>query len=152
MPAVAHPGNISYSLLQVEGDTVHQELKILINELVEALEMDSDADGLLSPDEPNTHRERLAAYLDGKISVSVNETSLTLILDSVALREEEVTDLGTSTLLHATVRFQHSGPIDNLLMRCRILDDLDERHDNFAKITIGAVTRPFLFTPRNEFH
>ena len=53
--------------------------------------------------------------------------------------------------LFAELVFESPNLVGAFSMRCRLLDDVDIRHDSFAKIEIGGRSRPFVFTPYNTF-
>ena len=148
---VAHPGRVSFSRIWLEGNEIHQSLKLLTDELGEALPLDQNSNGLVEAEEILTQRSRVEAYLAQKLIVENEGSRLSLVVDRFDVRLEEVSDSEPQLYLFCEVRFQAVAPLQQLTFRNQILDDVDERHDNFAKIELNGQIRPYVFTSRNEF-
>ena len=148
---VAHPGRVNFSRIWLEGNEIHQSLKLLTDELGEALPLDQNSNGLVEAEEILTQRSRVEAYLAQKLIVENEGSRLSLVVDRFDVRLEEVSDSEPQLYLFCAVRFQAVAPLQQLTFRNQILDDVDERHDNFAKIELNGQIRPYVFTSRNEF-
>lgn len=151
--AFSHAGNVSYSQITVENLRIRHEIQILVEELEEAVPLDADRDGTITPAELEAVREELAEYLSRKIEVESWNVALPLRLESLEIREREVVDADQETLPFLWVELVFESPhlLSRFQIRCHVLDEIDIRHDNFAKITILGSERPFVFKPWNAF-
>ena len=149
--AFSHAGNVSYSQIIVSDHELRQEVQILVQELLLALPIDANKDGTLEQGELEASRAILTDYLQKKIEVFSEGARLPLRVESLEVRKESVVDSDPSPFLFAQVVFASPRPLTEFRMRCHLLDEVNIRHDNFAKITIGGVVRPFVFTPANAF-
>jgi hypothetical protein len=93
----------------------------------------------------------LEQYLRDKVRVSTQGEWLQPKLDSIGLDLVEISDASPAPTLVSSLNFKAPAPINDFLMQCRLLDEADERHNNFAKFNINGYVRPFMFTPSNTF-
>ena len=149
--AVAHPGRVSFSRIWLEKNEIHQSLKLLIDELGEALPLDQNSNGLVETEELLAQRSLVEDYLAQKLIVENRGIQLPLVVDQFDVRLEDVSDSAPKLYLFSKVRFRTDAPLEELTFRSRLLDDVDERHDNFAKIELNGQIRPYVFTPRNQY-
>jgi hypothetical protein len=151
--AFSHAGNISYSQITVENLLIRHQIQILVEELEEAVVLDSDHDGTITPEELEAVREELADYLGRKVEVRSWNVALPLRLKSLEIREREVFDADQETLPFLLVElvFESSHLLSQFQIRCHVLDEVDIRHDNFAKITVFGSEHPFVFKRWNTF-
>ena len=147
-----HAGNVSYSQITVQGRQVRQQIRILVEELLMAVPLDRNQDGTLDQEELEAGREELTLYLQQKVEIISRDVTLPLRIDSLEMSELEVDDQEElEPFLFVELIFEAPNLVGAFSMRCRLLDDVDIRHDNFAKIIIRGQSRPFVFTPYNTF-
>ncbi|TDI14757.1 MAG: HupE/UreJ family protein [Acidobacteria bacterium] len=147
-----HAGNVSYSQITVEETEIRQEIQILVKELLLAVPLDTNQDGKVDPGELQAGRELLTDYLRQKVEVISRDVDLPLRVESLDIGEQEVVDRSEPELfLFAQLVFPSPHPLREFTMRCHLLDAVDIRHHNFAKIHFGGFSRPFVFTPSNTF-
>ncbi len=149
--AFSHAGNVSYSQVIVQDTAVRQQVQILVKELTLAVPLDANRDGTVDQGEVDAARETLTGYLRQKIELFSGEVRLPLRVESLEIRQESVVDSEPLPFLFAQLVFESPHPLTEFRMRCHLLDEVNIRHDNFAKINIGGVVRPFVFTPSNAF-
>jgi len=148
--AIAHPGRVSFSRIWLEENEIHHSLRLLTDELGEALPLDQNSNGRIETEEILVQRSLVEAYLAQKLIVENGGVQLSLVVDQFDVRLEEVSDSEPKLYLFSEVRFRSDAPLGELTFRSRLLDDVDERHDNFAKIELNGQIRPYVFTPRNQ--
>jgi len=147
-----HAGNVSYSQITVEGTRLRQEIQILVEELLLAVPFDSNQDGAVSQGELDAARERLSAYLSQKVEVTSGDVDLPLRIEALRIVQREVEDSSEPlSFLLAQLVFESPHPLTEFKIRSHLLDQVDIRHHNFAKINISGLSRPFVFTPSNTF-
>ncbi|MEE8349362.1 MAG: HupE/UreJ family protein [Acidobacteriota bacterium] len=149
----SHAGNVSYSQITVENLQIRHQIEILLEELEEVIPLDTDRDGVITSEELEAVRDELADYLARKVEVESWEVAIPLRLESLEIREREVIDADSDTLPFLWVELIFDSPhlLSQFKIRCHVLDEVDVRHDNLAKITVFGVERPFVFKPWNTF-
>ena len=148
-----HAGNVSYSEITVENLQIRHEIQILVEELEEAVPLDTDGDGTITSDELEEAREDLADYLSQKVEVESWNVAIPLRLEGLEILQREVVDADEDTLPFLRVELVFESPhlLSQFQIRCHVLDEVDIRHDNYAKITVFGSERPFVFKPWNTF-
>ena len=151
LPAFPHAGNVSYSQFTVQDREVRVEIQILVKELLLAVPLDGNQDGAVDPRELEASRELLTGYLREKLEIFSVAKRLPLRVESFEVRLRAVVDSEPLPFLFAQLVFESPRPLTQFRIRCHLLDEVDIRHDNFAKIDLHGFIRPFVFTPSNAF-
>lgn len=140
-PLEAHPLNVAYADIAVEGQEVEIALSVNLFELDLLLALDRNLDALVSQDELDAMRAEILDYLRQRVAVSATDERLPV--EAGPFRIGRGSD--GKALFETTLVFRGSRPLTAFTIRCEPLTDLGPNHKTLARITREGKVEQFVF-------
>jgi len=134
----AHPTNLSYLDLNVDGVTVHASLDVPATDLVIALDLDSNHDGRVDDADVAARQDALTGWLASALTVQGDALPCSAAHD--------VSQLQSNAQLTIRAVFHCSSPVKDLAVHAQFAEAIGEGFSTFVHVHAGEIVRQTVVT------
>ncbi|HET6629662.1 MAG TPA: HupE/UreJ family protein [Woeseiaceae bacterium] len=147
LTAWSHPLSVSYSRFEVDGQVLEAVYRLPMDDIDLLLQLDADLDGMVSPRELGSARDRLGTYIRQHASIEANGFVLQPELQRIA------TWLDRADFAYVSIVARYVAPerIERLEIAVGVLTDLYPDHRNLAEVFVGGELEEYVFQHGNRW-